>query len=464
LEASINGGAWTAVPAAGTSMYITSGQTLELRHTTGAATSTAYVATIDVGGLTGVTFSTTTAAPVPTVNTPSITTPATGSTGISKTVTITGSAYSAINGAGAHASTDWEIYSDAALTTLVAAASSSADAVNLTSYAIPAGALSDNTQYWVRIRYRDNTGVPVVSAYSTVVDFTTAQQLGLTWTYRGAPLYAASVGVWNGTQFVTSNTNGAAVQTSPDGINWTAAPNIPVNTYLYDLYFDGTTYWAASGATGSYTLNKSTDFSTWSAVTVGPGSQVTYSVASNGTGTVVTTGDFGQVCYSTDNGVTWGSTVIWGGGSSADVWRVRYGNGVFVAAGRSGFSTSTDGSTWTYRGTGGGGFYRTVDYNPDLGEWFATDDGGNFVVSTDNGDTWSVRSTASPYGILWDGSQYWMGTAGNILRSSPDGITWTDRSAALSASGFTGTTVLIMTDGSQLVAVGYSNSDVATSP
>jgi hypothetical protein len=464
LEASINGGAWTAVPAAGTSMYITSGQTLELRHTTGATNSTAYVATIDVGGLTGVTFSTTTVAIVPTVNTPSITTPVTGSTGISRTLTITGSAYSAINGAGAHASTDWEIYSDAGLTTPVAAASSSADAVNLTSYTVPTGALAFNTQYWVRIRYRDNSGTPVVSAYSTVVDFTTTQQLGLTWTYRGTPLYGAAYGFWDGTQYVTTDEGGTFAQKSTDGINWTAINTIPVSTYMYDIYFDGTTYWSASGSTGVYALYKSTDLVTWTAVPVG-GTQVTYSVTSNGTGTVVTTGDFGEVCYSTDNGVTWGSTVIWGGGSTADVWRVRYANGVFVAVGRSGISTSTDGSTWTYRGTGGAGFFRTVDYNPDLGEWFANDDSGNFVVSTDNGVTWSIKSvTPVTYVIGWDGTQYWVGAQWSTLNSSPDGITWTDKSPVINASGYSGGSSVVMSNGSQLVVVSRVNSNIATSP
>jgi hypothetical protein len=466
LEASINGGAWTAVPAAGTSMYITSGQTLELRHTTGAATSTAYVATIDVGGLTGVTFSTTTAAPVPTVNTPSITTPVTGSTGISKTVTITGSAYSAINGAGTHASTDWEIYSDAGLTTPVAAASSSADAVNLTSYAIPAGALSNSTQYWVRIRYRDNSGTPVVSAYSTVVDFTTAAQLGLTWTHHGAPLYAASSGFWDGTQFVTSNVNGLAVQTSPDGINWTAAPNIPVNTNLYDLYFDGSTYWAVSGATGGMQVEKSSDLITWTTVPVG-GSTVGYSIASNGSGTYIVSGDFSQLCYSTDYGVTWTvSTIGWGAVASADIWAVTYGNGVFVAVGGSGrISTSPDGINWTYRGVNGSGtYFRTVDYNPDLNEFYATNDSGQFVVSTDNGVTWSIASTPGGYSLGWDGTQYWAGNGSTVFASSPDGVTWTSRLAALTGSGFSGTTSVLMTDGSQLVVVGYSTANVATSP
>jgi len=337
LEASINGGAWTAVPAAGTTMYVASGDTLELRHTTGATVSTAYDATIDVGGLTGIVFSTTTSAAVPTVNTPSITTPTSGSTGISTTVTITGSAYSAVNGAGTHASTDWEIYSDSGLTTPVAAASSSADTVNLTSYTIPSGALSYSTQYWARIRYRDNTGTPVVSAYSTVVDFTTEVQPGVNWTYQSdlsATAWGAFGGAeisaiaWNGSQYVAVG-GSSRVATSPDGITWTYQSGLSATAWgftgVYDISWNGSQYVAVGGNGSAAT---SPDGITWTYQAGLSATAFSTAIPSNiiwNGSQYLVGGSFGRVATSPD-GITWTyqaglSATAWGTGRvDAIVW------------------------------------------------------------------------------------------------------------------------------------------------
>ena len=107
-------------------------------------------------------------APAFSIATPSITTPLNNAIDIAIDAAIVASAYTPQNGAGTHASTDWEIYSDAGLTTLVE--SSLNDTTNLTNYT-PTG-LAGGTQYWARVRYRSSD--PVVSAYSTAVTWTTA--------------------------------------------------------------------------------------------------------------------------------------------------------------------------------------------------------------------------------------------------------------------------------------------------
>jgi surface protein len=101
------------------------------------------------------------------VNTPTISAPNSGATGISIYTTITSSAYSVVGTPGTHLNSDWEIYSNASLTTL--RTSSMASTVNLTSWR-PTGLLN-LTQYWVRVRYRSSTGIE--SNWSPARSYTT---------------------------------------------------------------------------------------------------------------------------------------------------------------------------------------------------------------------------------------------------------------------------------------------------
>jgi hypothetical protein len=166
-DMSIDGGAWVVGPAAASAtVYGIDGSVLQVRRTSSAAYSTAVTLPVTISGISD-TFSVTTTANTPGVATPVITTPVADSTGMSKTLTITSSAYTAINGALAHASSDWELYSDAAGTTLVT--SSMASATNLTTWS-PTGLL-DETKYWVRVKHRSAN--PLDSAWSPLSPFTT---------------------------------------------------------------------------------------------------------------------------------------------------------------------------------------------------------------------------------------------------------------------------------------------------
>lgn len=118
IEASIAGGAFAAIPASGTTMPVQPGQTIQIRGTTGAANSTGYTAILAMGTTT-TTWTATTTAPIALITTPSITAPTNGATGLNPAVntpagiTVTGSAYTPLNGAGAtQTSSNWEVFKD----------------------------------------------------------------------------------------------------------------------------------------------------------------------------------------------------------------------------------------------------------------------------------------------------------------------------------------------------------------
>lgn len=123
IEASINGGPFVPVPAAGsTTMPISPGQSIRLQAVTGASLSTNYTAVIGIGVSGNYSFDTwdvTTSAAAPSVVTPTVTAPANGATGVQAStnlppgVTVTTSAYSPLNGAGAQQSSNWQIYANA---------------------------------------------------------------------------------------------------------------------------------------------------------------------------------------------------------------------------------------------------------------------------------------------------------------------------------------------------------------
>jgi hypothetical protein len=120
IQASINGGPFATVPAAGaTTMPLNPGDSIQLEGTTGGALSTTYPAVIGIGVSGNYSFDTwdvTTTAAAPSVATPTIISPVNGATGVPTTlpgVTLTTSPYTALNGAGAQQSSSWQVYANA---------------------------------------------------------------------------------------------------------------------------------------------------------------------------------------------------------------------------------------------------------------------------------------------------------------------------------------------------------------
>jgi hypothetical protein len=157
-------------------------------------------------------------------------------------------------------------------------------------------------------------------------------------------------------------------------------------------------------------------------------SLINYSVSAN-------TGTSSRIGYITVEGKT---TIVrqlpdvdkqldhWYQRNSNWFYGVTYGNGVFVAVGRSGILTSLDGLTWNTAAVPVSNTFFGVTCGN--GVFIAVGSGGT-VVSSVNGITWANRSpgttTQDIKGVAY-GNGYFVavGLSGTILRSS-DGMTWT---------------------------------------
>lgn len=106
------------------------------------------------------------------VNTPSITSPVNGATGVALQPTIEASAFTTTPPAqGVHQSSQWQVATSADFLNI--AYDSGVDTVNKTSITVPSP-LSLNTQHWVRVRYTSST--IGVSEWSSAASFTTTNQ------------------------------------------------------------------------------------------------------------------------------------------------------------------------------------------------------------------------------------------------------------------------------------------------
>lgn len=103
------------------------------------------------------------------VTQPYITHPTNNSTDLNPTITFTASPFAVTGGNDVHVSTDWEIYDDASLSTLIT--SSVNDIINLESWDV--SGLLPNVDYWVRVKYNAQTFGS--SQWSTPIKFNNVQ-------------------------------------------------------------------------------------------------------------------------------------------------------------------------------------------------------------------------------------------------------------------------------------------------
>ena len=102
-----------------------------------------------------------------TINQASITSPTTGATGLSGSVSFTGGAFGVTGGSDTHQGSDWQIATDAGFTNIVASVTN--DTVNKTSWT--GSGLSVSTVYYSRVRYKGVTYG--YGAWSSTISFTT---------------------------------------------------------------------------------------------------------------------------------------------------------------------------------------------------------------------------------------------------------------------------------------------------
>jgi len=125
------------------------------------------------------------------IDTPVNVGPANLETAIGETPTLSSDAFECINGSDTHLSSDWEIYSDVSLSTLVW--SNYDDTTNKTTADVPAGNLSaSTTNYYWRCRHTGTTYGN--GAWSTATKFTTKDMFALIY-----GIAMVSSGGWSGT-------------------------------------------------------------------------------------------------------------------------------------------------------------------------------------------------------------------------------------------------------------------------
>ena len=159
---------------------------------------------------------------------------------------------------------------------------------------------------------------------------------------------------------------------------------------------------------------------------------------------VAVSGGATNAMYSVD-GYNWTQSGV----SSVGPWRaVAFGNGRFVAVGVSGTTMySTDAITWTSVSIAGSLNWSAITYGTDssgVAKFVAINTTTTLLyiksaVSTNNGLTWTVYSTASLGGTSWPFQSIVFGnglfvhagtgyTLNGLIQTSSDGITWTVRS------------------------------------
>ena len=103
---------------------------------------------------------------MPYVNTPSVTSPVNGTTGLGSSVTITSSAFNVVGGSDTHYSSDWQVATDSGFVNLVQNVVDST--TNKTSFALMT---NPSTTYYVRVRHKGSTYG--YSNWSSTISFVT---------------------------------------------------------------------------------------------------------------------------------------------------------------------------------------------------------------------------------------------------------------------------------------------------
>jgi hypothetical protein len=227
--------------------------------------------------------------------------------------------------------------------------------------------------------------------------------------------------------FFVAASSGGKVFTSPDGVTWTTR-TVFGTAATYGLSY-GNGVWVA--VTSSKEIHTSPDGITWTLrFTVPSGFEFSNSwdgksPATEGTNWVIPTSNGGQggVVVSLDNGVTWNHTIL---NTSKRTWSAYAEDGLWLLGmDSSAFYYSTnDGASWSLGSTPSvGNLYRIAYGN---GIYIAACASGNILTSL-NGTSWTLRTapgSQSQYGAAYGFGYYWVTDgSGNVYRSS-DSITW----------------------------------------
>ena len=196
---------------------------------------------------------------------------------------------------------------------------------------------------------------------------------------------------------------------------------------FYDAVYGDTDDLHVIVGDSSGAIQTSPDGVTWTARTAGSSYAGAFYAATYGGGVFVISGSTGEIQSSAD-GVTWTRRTP-GAASNADYHGAGYGNGLFVLGGSSGhIQTSPDGTTWTFRSKAGafGGSFNGHAYGAGL--HCIVGDSSEIQTSPD-GTTWTKRtqgggSTALLNSIAFGNGKF-VAVGSSVAQVSSDGVTWT---------------------------------------
>ncbi len=263
---------------------------------------------------------------------------------------------------------------------------------------------------------------------------------GIAWTAQTE----AEANIWNKIAYseeeqifvAVSNDGTHRVQTSPDGIHWTprtAAENNPWQDVCWGggrfvaVALSGTNQVMTSPDGIHWTASNEAEANQWLGVTYSPDLGLYVAVANTGTN---------RVMYSAD-GVHWFSAHA----AQANQWySVAWGNGLFVAVAVDGLfrvMTSVDGVNWTRRTPAELNQWRRVIWSARLGLFVAVStDGVHRVMTSPDGITWTAQTAgaANQWRDVCDG-EFLLASVSSAgvndrVQISEDGVTWTAQTPA----------------------------------
>ncbi len=299
--------------------------------------------------------------------------------------------------------------------------------------------LSAQTKYYWRVNATDTSGA---SPWSTVWNFTTANQLSISWTQINNGLsnsYVQSLAI-NSSVSIFAGTYGSGVFRSTDnGVSWTQV-GLP-GTEVYSFAINPVGYvFAGVGYFSSGAFFSTDNGSSWTPAGLTSNNAVA-ALAINSSGNVFA-GTYGGIYLSTDNGTDW-TPVNNGLPSSPNILSLAINSSGYIFAGmgyisaNQGIYLSTDnGTSWNSVGLMNTGNVRALAINSS-GYIFAGTDSGVYL-STNDGKSWSqvglVGAQVMSFAINSSGYIF-AGTYGNgVYLSMDNGTSWTQANNGLTNS------------------------------
>lgn len=304
---------------------------------------------------------------------------------------------------------------------------------------------SNNGVSWTGIRpfehystcaaFANNLWVATGKNFNTSGNTIITSTNGTSWTSRSSYFTIAHhVAFGNNLWVASGHGNFKKIITSPDGTTWTPR-DISGSTAQYGILYRNN-IWVAIGDG----ISTSPDGINWSSRVPNMTFQTSIAYGKDGSGNNIFV-----VCGQTGNSVVTSSDgITWTGRSNAfqnNTFSVVYANNKWVVFGYSnasqGFITSTDGYNWSNFTSLSLSFTMISSLSNISSQTYtkptfvAVGQGGNTIVGSTNGLSWSSGPYQTPfttagYGVAWNGSQWVaVGSGGNTIAYSANGLQWT---------------------------------------